>query len=495
MRPKSLSLAALVAIHAIFLSSCSTVPQLENPQPISEIPIWDGETPAFCIALSGGGIRSGATSLGVLQALQERNMLSNANIISTVSGGGYPVYGLVAAKEQNRSATLDELLSDGGKHISTSEETVFIDTFDGAYSAVMGALRSIGMYFSRVFGETPDLVESASVAFPYASEIHDTFVGYSAPVGRGISLIQSADPIEGLGLPYWIIQTSASDGIRPPSNTHKYDTKDVFELSRDWIGSDSTGYMRSFIPRLTLMDSMVASAAAIDTPRTSDNSFSIPDWAKKLGFGLGAGLRLQDGRGVFLSDGGFIDNQAVIPLLRRNCRTILALDASHDPAASMKGWEAVGKYLESTGWNVTKPKFVNHNGGDSLSISAWNLPSHLYEMHGTNSNGMETTIVVMKLGISPSELDLYPPVVREFWQEQLAAWQDEPRCEGEQLHRRCTFPQQATATQNFSPKEFRAYRCLGHHLVQDYLAYAELDGNGTPVKRLVSEECRSSSRH
>src|ERR1700729_429582 len=43
----------------------------------------------FGISISGGGIRSATFGLGVLQGLAEKNLLSKADYISTVSGGGY----------------------------------------------------------------------------------------------------------------------------------------------------------------------------------------------------------------------------------------------------------------------------------------------------------------------------------------------------------------------------------------------------------------------
>ena len=47
------------------------------------------EEPSCGLALSGGGIRSAAFSLGVLQALAKARMLSLFDYMSTVSGGGY----------------------------------------------------------------------------------------------------------------------------------------------------------------------------------------------------------------------------------------------------------------------------------------------------------------------------------------------------------------------------------------------------------------------
>src|SRR5262249_24327123 len=41
------------------------------------------------VALSGGGMRSAAFNLGVLQALGRRGVLQRCDYLSTVSGGGY----------------------------------------------------------------------------------------------------------------------------------------------------------------------------------------------------------------------------------------------------------------------------------------------------------------------------------------------------------------------------------------------------------------------
>src|ERR1700675_3671177 len=41
------------------------------------------------LCLSGGGIRSASFSLGVIQALAKKGLLSRFHYLSTVSGGGY----------------------------------------------------------------------------------------------------------------------------------------------------------------------------------------------------------------------------------------------------------------------------------------------------------------------------------------------------------------------------------------------------------------------
>ena len=54
------------------------------------------------LSLSGGGIRSAAFALGVLQALEETNVLSRCDYLSTVSGGGYIGSSLSGALQSTR---------------------------------------------------------------------------------------------------------------------------------------------------------------------------------------------------------------------------------------------------------------------------------------------------------------------------------------------------------------------------------------------------------
>jgi hypothetical protein len=57
----------------------------------------DRTTNAVGLALSGGGVRSAAYSLGVLQALNQQGVIDNIHYLSSVSGGGYAGGSMVAA--------------------------------------------------------------------------------------------------------------------------------------------------------------------------------------------------------------------------------------------------------------------------------------------------------------------------------------------------------------------------------------------------------------
>ena len=63
-----------------------------EPQPAPDPRHWIQEChkrKLFGVCISGGGIRSATFGLGVLQGLVEKKLLSKADYLSTVSGGGY----------------------------------------------------------------------------------------------------------------------------------------------------------------------------------------------------------------------------------------------------------------------------------------------------------------------------------------------------------------------------------------------------------------------
>ncbi len=67
---------------------------------------WNKQQAALC--LSGGGIRSAAFALGVLQALARKQLLARFHYLSTVSGGGY-IGGWLTALIYARGGDVDEV--------------------------------------------------------------------------------------------------------------------------------------------------------------------------------------------------------------------------------------------------------------------------------------------------------------------------------------------------------------------------------------------------
>ena len=83
------------------------------------------ETPTAALCLSGGGIRSGTFSLGVLQALARRGLLPRMSYLSTVSGGGYIGSWLTAWCHRHvgrLSGVIDELTKAPGPKLEPEPE-------------------------------------------------------------------------------------------------------------------------------------------------------------------------------------------------------------------------------------------------------------------------------------------------------------------------------------------------------------------------------------
>lgn len=75
--------------------------------------LWNGSRAALC--LSGGGIRSAAFSLGMLQSLAKAGLLSEFHYLSTVSGGGYTGGWLAAVmRRAGGLATAQQVLEKAG---------------------------------------------------------------------------------------------------------------------------------------------------------------------------------------------------------------------------------------------------------------------------------------------------------------------------------------------------------------------------------------------
>jgi len=105
------------------------------------------------LALSGGGIRSAAFSLGVLQALDAEGKINKIDYLSTVSGGGYIGTSMTAAMSKTASLNWEEefpfkskLLGDearGIQHIRNYSNYLFPEDFMDIFINVAAYLRGL----------------------------------------------------------------------------------------------------------------------------------------------------------------------------------------------------------------------------------------------------------------------------------------------------------------------------------------------------------------
>ena len=464
-----------------------------------------------CLALSGGGLRSGTTSLGVIQELHLAGELSDFDIVSSVSGGGYPIYGILM-KLGRDDASLDELLREGSEFITNIENEEFLNYSDLRSKALVTTV------FTPLNAITSPVTNLAEIGNPntvsglYAKNIHDTF--YKFHLFYRTYRLGNIDRnmLRRKGFPYPIFVTSANRGSKPPKKAHFYHRRDIFELSPDWIGSANAGYYST--PRfLDLWKAIAASAAAIDSPMVTnctvvdggrlcdagtevsasedpraerDPQSGVPDTLKWIGVGAGIPIRLH-GEAYFLSDGGFIENLAILPLLTKGCDSILALDASSDPDLKFGELRILEDYVEQLGGELGGLERIDRG----VPNSGWRLKQGVIEIDA-RLNDQKTTIHLLKLGINKPLIDTYPEPVSTYAREN---WSPEPRksrnCMSEypqtvfeaapacgKLDRgllgflfrdSCSFPHENTFRLCYEPSEVRAYRYLGRNLACEYL--------------------------
>ena len=97
---------------------------------------WNAARTALC--LSGGGIRSAAFSLGVLQSLARAGLLLDFHYLSTVSGGGYTGAWLAAVMKHGggRAAAQEALTKPGDSRLEGLRDfTNFLTPSPGLASA------------------------------------------------------------------------------------------------------------------------------------------------------------------------------------------------------------------------------------------------------------------------------------------------------------------------------------------------------------------------
>jgi hypothetical protein len=241
-------------------------------------------SPAFGVALSGGGNRSAALSMGVLQALHENGRLEKVDVISAVSGGSYTLswyllqqfYAHQAAGGQAAPARIDAELFDPEGRFQTYVErhaTLGGDKFDlvvdGGLSAVFDAIpfNALRLISSLIPGwESAVLRNDTTAREQYRQGIQRAYQLVPGPDGEPmndrsrfwvggieashhlqLSLAQPPvtfpkmrDFSRNARLPAFVFNTTVSP---PRPDSAEPLGRRIFELGAAGLGSDSCGYL------------------------------------------------------------------------------------------------------------------------------------------------------------------------------------------------------------------------------------------------------------
>ena len=308
--------------------------KLNNRKRINN-PVEDGDElarPEICLALSGGGMRSAAFSIGVMRALHLLRVLDDISIMSGDSGGSYAAGWYIhrMTVEGNDAKRLFGTTFDNGGNLKVMEKdnarnvgnklgfavlgpTSDLAAWDFAIPQAIAAL-AMSPYNILVNGVFKAGVPASPLAYSYESRLSKVFLESEPPNGQRN---ENVSPVKAdketmvtkqlsyygekltrrrIGrpakLPFFILNTAAVNRFydRKVGNDsfNKY-FHEAFELAPSHIGSDLNGYVlfkgpdEKFISNdrlgaynMPLVKAMAISGAAVDF--VSYDDFGVWPW-------------------------------------------------------------------------------------------------------------------------------------------------------------------------------------------------------------------------
>lgn len=412
-----------------------------------------------CVSFSGGGLRSAAFSIGVMQGLHEAKLLDDMTIMSATSGGGYAASWLYIADRLRKIGATNALdpLGDEQARLEKQAE-FFIPKWFGAFilgtgaatEALFGTIRN-----ASCSDETPKLWPSGG-STGYGNAIARVFF---AEMDFASTLSDRRNHGTPIGLKQPIFGVSLVTGFRPSCDVD-YLRRDLkaAEFSQGGVRTvDGVNYSIGSVPFRDLVSSAGGApdvtAAALRpapaegeaAPRDVFNLCRIPAAVRPLiGHAFCARSEGEKDKLVFMTDGGFTDNLAVLPLLRRECPTIIAADAGHDPTLDFDSLRQVAGALTEAGIDIQEIE-RQIRGGKRASTHRFIADQAEAAVGGhVQANGKAFWLVKLAVpeGVDRNAL---PASVADALDEGRENAMGETGCSGEGISHRCRFPQQSTS--------------------------------------------------
>lgn len=264
------------------------------------------------LALSGGGLRSAAFSIGAMKGLYDLNILDDIDVISSVSGGGYASYWLYSRYD--------------GRDGTRFGAGAFADT---EFPTQVCTLANRSRFFPLV-QMLAAVVSPRGAAFrSYRRAIQRSF---GADPTKDRTLDSLLAPITATRAPYFILNTtlksSAKQHGKKPSKIDK-----SFEIGPTYRGNRTLGYADWSGGNISVeswADGVAMSGAAVRFKL----SRKIPNYSDVI-----------KKRELDLADGGLSENLAALPLISRGVKNIIIVDAENDPGYKFKSYCSLRKYL------------------------------------------------------------------------------------------------------------------------------------------------------
>ncbi|MGY8680876.1 cell division protein [Bradyrhizobium sp. UFLA05-153] len=303
------------------------------------------------------------------------------------------------------------------------------------------------------------------------------------------------DPNAGpkLSAPYHLINTALNIQGSDFANRRGRNA-DFFVFSPRNVGSEATGYATTLAlekveQSLDLATAMAISGAAASSNMGSSSIKALTPTLALLNVRLGYWLRnpryvnacsfhrfsplyfwseisgrlYENSDGVYLTDGGHIENLGVYELLRRRCRVIVAVDAEADTPMNFASLMTLQRYARidlgvriDLPWTPirerTRALMARNTSGEPPPCQHRRDDGPQDDVHvaiGTidYGGGDQGFLVYIKSSLTGDENDY----IRDY------------------ARRHATFPHETTGDQFFSEEQFEVYRALGFHMTHGFL--------------------------
>ena len=175
------------------------------------------------------------------------------------------------------------------------------------------------------------------------------------------------------------------------------------------------------------------------------------------------GLTSEEGKYIYLSDGGHFENLGIYELVRRRCRFVVACDAEEDQAFAFGGLgNAIEKCRSDFGIDIVidvEPIRRRSNNGHS----EWHCAMGRIRYSQVDRDAQDGILVYLKSSLTGDE----PTDVLRYAATNPG------------------FPHQSTGDQWFDESQFESYRALGFHVARDFF---DAIGGADRIATLTKEQ-------
>jgi Patatin-like phospholipase len=284
------------------------------------------------LALSGGGVRAAAFSIGAMKALFDKEIMRDIDVISSVSGGSYASYWLFTNYEKNKTQEFGHAAFNNDLFIQNVCELQKVGRSNPVHNKDY-----LRMIIKQVRGKRAEAFDD------YKKAIELSFG--NVPWGG----VPTEKPLDFLtdkiaDAPYFIINTTVrlSDKDKKRTEKLKYESSRVFEISPHFRGNPFIGF--SDWTQGDKDNPSLSKSIAMSGAQEFFDTIGIRGDIKNFNEEVVAGEKL------YLKDGGFSENLGALALIRRGIKNVIIIDAEADPAykfdAYLKLKEMLAKELK-----------------------------------------------------------------------------------------------------------------------------------------------------